>query len=155
MCWLKSIIGGWCTSVRMHEPHKLECIYGCNAEDSMIHYLECPALWFIVNQHIMDEASICIPQRLCLQQPSCRKLQRLALCYGVYHACKNDNMCVHVGVVSRPLVVQNRAYEFSRTICQHIGKYTRHDTTQKNDVHSNSNAHVFACASSAQIPENP
>ena len=29
MCWLKAILGAWCTSVRLHSDPSWPCIFGC------------------------------------------------------------------------------------------------------------------------------
>ena len=118
--WLKTVIGGWTTSFRMHEPHKLPCFFGCCDEnDCMLHYLCCPVLWQIVCSHVDGEDSILTGERVCFQNPTVRKLQRLALCHAVYHQCENDRESVCFGTVASPMIVQRRAAEFARELRYH------------------------------------
>ncbi len=47
-CVFETLIGGWTTSHRMHEPQRLPCIFGCHGEqDLQLHYLLCAPLWHI------------------------------------------------------------------------------------------------------------
>jgi len=91
VCWLKAIAGAWCTTVRMGEPLKWPCIFGCDARDEVKHYLNWPVLWQIALECLGGgEMSIFVGDRLCLKEPSVQKLRRLALTHYVYHACKFD-----------------------------------------------------------------
>ena len=90
VCWLKAIGGGWTTTCRMHENIIWPCIFGCEANDEIAHYIVCPALWHIACTQTSFEESIYIRERLCFVQPSLEKLKRLALAHLVYHACKFD-----------------------------------------------------------------
>ena len=74
----------------------------------MLHYLICPILWQLVIQFLDGEDSILLSQRLCLQSPSIKKLQRLALACRIYHECKNDCVCIKSNVVASPHTVQSR-----------------------------------------------
>lgn len=117
VCWLRTIRGGWTTSIRMHDDVSLQCIFGCQFEDDcMMHYLICPILWQLVIQFLDGEDSILLSQRLCLQSPSIKKLQRLALACRIYHACKNDCVCIKSNVVASPHTVQSRGAEFARAV---------------------------------------
>ena len=117
VCWLKTVAGGWTTTVRMHEDIRWSCLFGCCcAPDSLQHYLVCPILWLIVVGVFPDEVSISIAERLCLVNPSMLKLRRLALAHGIYHACKNDPSCIVDGLPACPLIVQNRAFEHSQAL---------------------------------------
>ena len=104
----------------MHEPHPLDCIFGCNSDDTMSHYLECPVLWSIANHFYKKESSVMLCDRMCFRNPTVNKLQRLTMCHGVYHACKNDIMCVDGPIVASPFVMQERAHGHARDIRQVI-----------------------------------
>ena len=42
---IKTLIGGWTTSIRMHESERLPCIFGCiGVQDELQHYLSCGRL---------------------------------------------------------------------------------------------------------------
>ena len=116
VCWVRTVAGGWTTSVRMHEDVQLECLFGCpDSQDCMIHYLTCPILWNLASEFYPNEESISIEQRLSLLTPSKDKIQRLALCHAIYHACKNDTCCYLHGSLARPRIVQTRGAEHART----------------------------------------
>jgi len=122
ICWIKTIIGGWTTSTRMHEQVSLNCIFGCcECIDCMNHYLICPVLWSIVTDLIGGEDSIQVSERVCIQNPSTVKFQRLALAHGIYHACKNDFHCIGNSVLAAPRTVQRRGKEFAREILYRLG----------------------------------
>ena len=44
MSALKTLVGGWTTSHRMHGDDDSLCKFGCAAPDSMMHYRMCPEL---------------------------------------------------------------------------------------------------------------
>ena len=45
-CWLKTITGAWCTSVRLHTYVDRCCIAGCtDSADELCHYVACLILW--------------------------------------------------------------------------------------------------------------
>ena len=117
ICWLKSVVGGWTTSHRMHDPKVQNCIFGCvDAKDSVFHYFQCPILWLLANEVCGFEYSLLISERLCLESPSIHKLQRLAVAHGTYHACRNDPTCLTDGTLALPATVQSRGREFAKAI---------------------------------------
>ena len=61
-------------------------------------------------------------ERMCLRNPSIDNLQRLALCHGVYHACKHDSVCIDGPQVAPPFDMQERAHSHARDIRQVIEK---------------------------------
>jgi hypothetical protein len=115
-CWLRAIAGAWCTTVRMHEETIWPCIFGCtDVRDEFGHYILCPILWQIVSEVLGHSLSIEVDERLCLKNPSIRKLQALACAHVVYHSCKNDSCCKRSdGSIAHQAVVQRRASEFAR-----------------------------------------
>ena len=48
MCLLRTWSNGWFTSSRMHDSKVLPCIFGCDADDSLCHYLKCEPFWTVV-----------------------------------------------------------------------------------------------------------
>ena len=89
MCAFKTLIGGWTTSHRMHEPVLLPCVFGCSGECDIIgHYLLCSPLWQICSQVLSIEAPLGLGERICVVNPSVERLQLVALCYQVYHYTK-------------------------------------------------------------------
>ena len=114
MCWLKSLIGGWCTGVRLHSFHERQCIYGClDCKDDLMHYLVCPILWQLAREVLcVQEVSFLILDRLCIGEPTEIKFKTLAFCHALYHCCVNDAMCMHDdGTPRDSRTVQLRAYE--------------------------------------------
>ena len=89
-CLLKTWVGGWTTSHRMHEDQKLECLFGCPHEpDNLAHYLECAPLWFIVGEVVGNQGPIGVPERLCIHDPSPEAVLRLSLAFQGYHYAKS------------------------------------------------------------------
>ena len=119
VCWLNAIAGAWCTTIRMHDFVKWPCIFGCEGErDEFRHYLVCPVLWQFAREFLqIEETSIFIGERLGFVQPSLDKLRALAFVHSLYHACKNDSVCVKQnGDIQPAHIVQTRASEISRSV---------------------------------------
>jgi len=122
MCWLKTISGGWCTSVRLHSVKDRPCIFGCTgSKDMLSHYLVCPVLWQLARESLhLPEPSLFVEHRLCLCEPTVDKLRMLAFCHCLYHACVNDTECMKSdGLPCTGQVVQLRACELARH-CIHL-----------------------------------
>ena len=114
MCVFKTLIGGWTTSLRMHEPVKRRCIFGCNGEwDDLYHYLECPALWAISCGTLGCEVPIGFGQRLCMVDPSPERCWALALCFHIYHYTR------HLTNLS-PVDTQRAAAEAAKSFITHV-----------------------------------
>ena len=47
-CNLKTLLGAWTTSTRLHEDLDLGCLWGCSAPDRWSHYVRCPLLWGLI-----------------------------------------------------------------------------------------------------------
>ena len=124
MCWLKSVTGAWCTSVR-HQIHRGRgCIFGCcGVRDELCHYLSCPVLWHFARDSLgIQEDSILVLHRLCISFPSSVKLKTLAFCHALYHACINDSHCIASdGVLMSACIVQSRAHENANFCLQLVG----------------------------------
>ena len=122
MCWLKSVAGAWCTSVRLSTYEDRGCCFGCTeARDEITHYLQCPILWQFARETFkMRESSICVFERMCLLSPSLHKLRIHACCHSLYHSVINDPHCVCTdGSFANSLIVQRRAFEICN-YCLHI-----------------------------------
>ena len=124
MYWgAKAIGGGWTTSCWMHVDIKWPCIFGCEANDEIGHYLTCPTLCFIACAQLSVEDSIFVVERLCFVQPSIDKLKRLALTHTTYHSCKFDSEIIALMnfYITFPETltpwrrIQDLAYGYSRT----------------------------------------
>ena len=124
MCWLKSITGAWCTSVRLHSIDGRQCISGSiDSKDEVLHYLECPILWQFARENMrIQESSILVSQRLCLCGASIDKLKLLAFCHALYHSCVNGSGCMTFeGFPHSSRVVQLRARGLVRNCFHMVG----------------------------------
>ena len=111
VCWFKTIIGGWCTSDRLHLDRRWPCVLGCpDCLDEIHHYLICPVLWQFGREALnLRESSIAVESRLCLCDPSSDKLRLLAFVHCLYHHIRNDDGCFVNGDPACSSVVQYRA----------------------------------------------
>jgi hypothetical protein len=111
VCWLKTIVGGWCTSDRLQLDRRWPCVFGCpDCSDEIRHYLVCPVLWQFGRETLnLREFDIDVESRLCLRNPSTDKLRLLAFVHCLYHHIRNDCGCIHDGEPACSSVVQYRA----------------------------------------------
>ena len=75
----------------MHEPEALPCIFGCDADDDLRHYLKCEALWACVYSCFNCNTSILaqtIPERACVHNVNIANISRLYTAYSSYHALR-------------------------------------------------------------------
>ena len=85
----KTFIGGWTTTHRMGEQAKLDCLFGCKAEqDNLKHYLFCSPLWQITSEALGFSPPLSIEMRLCMSECSPQGITLLALAVQVYHYTK-------------------------------------------------------------------
>ena len=91
MCVLKTWIGGWTTSICMHEPFRMNCLFGCRLEkDELLHYLQCSPLWQLSAEALRVSVPLDLRERLCILNPLVERMQLLALCFqGYYYAKAN------------------------------------------------------------------
>ena len=67
MTWLN----GWTTSFRAHS-HKRNCIFGCgDANDRLLHYVDCPLLWKAIYKMMDDHGTITPTRTLCISRERC------------------------------------------------------------------------------------
>ncbi len=120
-CVFKTLIGGWTTSVRMHEHDRLACIFGCrNQPDEINHYFFCTSLWQIASQSLRVETPLGLAQRLCIAEPTPDTARLLALVFSLYHFCKTRAKDLGGAPYLGPNVVQNLAFEAARALRNHV-----------------------------------
>jgi len=91
MAVLKSWANAWTTSHRMHEDIALPCIFGCDASDTLSHYICCDPLWTAVISSSYKNVELlnCSPLvRLCLETPSVESARLIAIAFSCYHSLK-------------------------------------------------------------------
>ena len=92
---VKTWANAWTTTSRMHESKILTCIFGCEAQDCLDHYLCCDPLWTAVisASHKRSELLWTSPiVKLGLVSPSIEWLQMCALAFACYHSIKMSHM---------------------------------------------------------------
>ncbi len=122
MCLFKTIIGGWATTHRMHEPTKLNCIFSCKDEqDDIRHYVVCSPLWQIVGEVLSMQSPLSLAERLCLCNGAPIAVLRIALAFHCYHyskaLCTGENPQVP-DLCAR--VIQRAAFESGLTFFRHL-----------------------------------
>ena len=81
---LKTWTNAWCTSSRFHDDIMHPCYFGCEAKDSMSHYVNCPTLFAVLSfmcegvTHLHDTVSSDPLQRLGVVNPNLWKLKVVA-----------------------------------------------------------------------------
>lgn len=89
LAWLKTVTNGWCTSSRMHEPVKLQCIFGCrHAKDKLEHYLDCHFRWSSIDEVFGKMIDRLPAGRVNFLHPSPDKVIIISCTFEVYHALK-------------------------------------------------------------------
>lgn len=95
VCWLKTICNGWATTYRMHEPTKLDCVFGCaDARDQLQHYLLCPNMWSIVDDVFQATLPPSLLERINVRSPSKRGLAIITAIFNMYHTVKIGHRCL-------------------------------------------------------------
>jgi len=91
---IKTWTNTWTTSSRMHEIDRMSCIFGCEAEDCLDHYLCCDPLWTAVISNSFRRVELLWSRPLTkigLVDPSIEWLQMLAIAFACYHSMKIDH----------------------------------------------------------------
>lgn len=90
-CCLKTVIGGWTTSRRMHEPVQRRCPLGCEGLDDWKHYVRCPRLWW----PMMDESRMtrCTSSKALMMQTMQDRfgIRICAAAFSFYHEHKSES----------------------------------------------------------------
>ncbi len=89
VCWRKALIGGWCTSSRLHTGANWDCIFGCNDRDEFRHYIVCQILWQFAREQLGIKESYVghfndAEERLCTVHASVEKLKLLSFVHLLY-----------------------------------------------------------------------
>ena len=122
-CWLRTICGGWTTSVRMHAEVPLcTCLFACHhSEDVLSHYLCCPVLWCLAREISgINETSVSIDARLSFVNPHSDKFILLAYCHSLYHTAINDKECLSLHLAGDQASLQRRLVSFGRQLSHMI-----------------------------------
>ena len=75
----------------MNEPSRLSCIFGCEADDSLAHYLCCDPLWTAVISNSFKNVELLQSDpatKLGFVNTSTDWLQMTALAFACYHSIK-------------------------------------------------------------------
>ena len=75
----------------MHESDRLSCIFGCEADDCLDHYMCCDPLWTAVISNSFRRIELLQAGplvRLGLTRPSEEWLQMTAIAFSCYHSIK-------------------------------------------------------------------
>ena len=75
----------------MHEVRVLPCIFGCEAVDSLGHYLCCDSLWTAVISHTGSSVELlqsCPATKLGLHGSPVAWMRRVSVAFSCYHAIK-------------------------------------------------------------------
>ena len=116
MALIKTWANAWTTSDRMHEDNLLPCIFGCEGDDALAHYLCCDPLWTAVISCSYKRTELLMQPplvRLCLETPSVEGARLITIAFSCYHAlklghrdlveagCDSGNFCeMHVKLMS-------------------------------------------------------
>ena len=124
MCVLKTWIGGWTTSNRLHEPFRKNCLFGCQHEnDDLKHYIRCSPLWQLSAETLGVSAPLDLRERLCILNPSVERMQLLALCFQGYHYAKANceeqgtSRCIVQYSHRMQAIVQEAMHIFKHNFC--------------------------------------
>ena len=123
VCWLRTMCGGWTTSVRMHQEIAFDCcFFGCTeCEDTLSHYLSCPYLWSLARESSsVFEPDPSVSSRLSLTNPHKDQLILLSYCHSLYHTCTNDRECRELFFAHNWPALQRRALSFGRQLRHQI-----------------------------------
>ena len=89
IAWIKTVTNAWCTSHRVHETNKLNCIFGCRSSpDRLDHYITCTSLWSLVHEAFGGDFTPCFFARFSFSRPCDRSLYILAAACDIYHGLK-------------------------------------------------------------------
>ena len=79
----------------MHESKRLKCIFGCDNDDSLDHYLVCDPLWTAVISVSFKKTELLWTRpmtKLGLIDTSGEWLQMLAVAFACYHSMKMSHL---------------------------------------------------------------
>lgn len=115
---LKSWLGAWATSKRMHEPVIKTCILGCDQADDMRHYYQCARFWAAFGHGACELPLIC---RLALSAGAAKGLKFPVVAFLAYHELKHKySQIVSSAYASTPF--DNVLYLVKSIVDAHIRK---------------------------------
>ena len=88
-CNLKTLLGAWTTSNRLHEEHRKQCLFGCSAPDLWSHYIRCESMWRLLctgfDHQLIEDPGDRLHDLLITRSG----MILLALAFVVYHMTKS------------------------------------------------------------------
>ncbi len=75
-------------SFRMHESDKFKCLFGCDADDKLEHYLTCHTLWSILDEAFGGNLTPNLFARINFDTPSVTQCILIECTFDKYHALK-------------------------------------------------------------------
>ena len=91
MAVIKTWTNGWTTTDRMNEDVSLDCIFGCDGDDTLCHYLRCDILWTLIYAARgceLQNLSASPESRACFVDLSCWSVVNCWVAFQAYHAIK-------------------------------------------------------------------
>ena len=92
---IKTWSNTWATSSRMHEDRRMSCIFGCQADDALEHYLVCDPLWTAVISNTFKRVELLYADpftKLGMCENSSEWCQMMSVAFSCYHALKFSHM---------------------------------------------------------------
>ena len=89
---VKTITNAWTTSSRCHDADRQPCLFGCNADDSLAHYLQCAPLLMAISIAVGDALPIPTPDHFSLLTPpldSRKHILRVFISFHSYHVSRS------------------------------------------------------------------
>ena len=91
MAVIKTWTNGWTTTDRMNEDDMLDCIFGCDGDDTLCHYLRCDILWTLIYAFTgcsLTNLSASPESRACFVDLSLWSVVNCWVAFQAYHAIK-------------------------------------------------------------------
>ena len=91
LTYIKTVCNAWTTSRRLHLIVRSKCVFGCEDEDELQHYLCCPHLSHAVACALRKPLPVYYPSILSVFPPPPRNNHILTvfLYYSIYHVYRN------------------------------------------------------------------
>ena len=102
MSILRTWSNGWFTTTQMHESKVFSCIFGCDANDSLHHYLRCEVLWTLIYSCTKCKYFVfsqSLDEKTCICDVSLSKCIRLFEAFSTYHSLRK----LHSDIVSNAI----------------------------------------------------
>ena len=92
-CNVKTWLGGWTTSRRMHEASALQCVFGCyNCEDAWTHYVKCSGCWYYAFESVHVPIISNLSERLHFLMMTDIGLKIVCIAFKAYHEIKSSTI---------------------------------------------------------------